>query len=105
MAEIRIRNVTGVDLDSVTVTATGPSGPSIRFGRTPDGGSTEYRDLPGVRAVVSIDAVAADAHFTLRPYDDVGEPRLPAGRYTFELGLAGGAMSLSVLRDDREGVD
>jgi len=65
----------------------------------PPGGATAYQDVPGVRRVVRIDAVSALGDHILQPYDDVGEEPLPPGRYTFEVGLINGSMTLKVVTD------
>jgi hypothetical protein len=81
---LRVRNVSGVRLDSVTVQVTGPV---LLFGSFAPGQTSPYRAVGTAYRYARIQATVNGERLTLQPQDYVGETPLSAGRYTYELSV------------------
>jgi hypothetical protein len=99
MARLRIRNLTGDDLDSVRVHPPGPDAAPVEFGPLAVAATSTSREVPGVYRFAHIEVSGPSGSYTLLPYDYVGEVELPAGEHTYVLGLAGGRLTLDVVRE------
>jgi hypothetical protein len=100
---LRIRNVTGSDLDDVRVEQPGRSGQPaevIDFGPVLADGYSDYHEVPEVYRFAHVEAHGPGVDFVLRPYDYVGEQPLPPARYTYRLGSTQGRLTLDVEADD-----
>ena len=84
---LRIENATGQDLDRVRVVL--PGQPEIDFGPVAKGGVTAFRDTTKAYRYAEVHARAGDRERSFRPVDYLGEPELPAGRYTYILSVDG----------------
>jgi hypothetical protein len=99
MAHLRVRNLTGADLDSVQVRPPVPGQAPIEFGPLDAGATSATHEVPALRRIAAIEASGATEAFTLQPYDLVGEEELPPGEYVYELRLAGGRLTLDLKRE------
>lgn len=84
---IRIENATGQDLDRVRVVL--PGQPELDFGPVAKAGVTDFRDSAKAYRYAEVHARAGARELSFRPMDYLGEPELPAGRYTYVLNLDG----------------
>jgi Tfp pilus assembly protein PilP len=93
LPEIRVVNASAVDFDAAEVAFLespqdfGPVGPGAASDYEPF--ETAYR-----YGYVRVETEAGD--LVLQPIDYVGEAPLPPGRYTFRLGVDGGALTLDL---------
>jgi hypothetical protein len=96
MPHVRVRNVTGADLDAVVLFTPGPPRTPVDLGALPDGGYSDYRHLAVAYRFAEIDARGVAGHLTVRPFDFVGEVPLPEGHYTYRLGREGARATLAL---------
>lgn len=101
MAQLRVRNATGVALDWVRVHPLGPGAEPVAFGPLAVGATSEPQEVADLRPVAAIEAAGPGRSFILQPYDVVGEPELPPGSYVYVLSLAGERLALDVQAGDR----
>jgi len=94
--ELRVRNATGVALDLVRVHLPTTPAQVLEFDDLPDGASSGWQTAPALRRVAHIETDGPSGPMTLRPYDYVGEEPLPPGRYTYELGINAGRLTLKM---------
>jgi hypothetical protein len=80
--QIRIRNGTNVDFDSVEVRFPNQTG---RFGAVAVGETSGYRRVNGAYRYAYVEARAGDKRYVVQPIDYVGESLLAEGRYTYSL--------------------
>ncbi|NIR45397.1 MAG: hypothetical protein GWN99_13345 [Gemmatimonadetes bacterium] len=93
---IRLANLSSVDFDSVVVTF--PEQVE-RYGRVPQGGVSEYRGVSQAYRYAHVEAFAGDETYLLEPIDYVGETLLAPGRYTYQLRIRDGHLSLTLQVD------
>lgn len=99
MAHLRIRNLTGADVDNVRVHPPDPAEPAVDFGPLRAGAVSSPRPVPGARRFAHVDVTTREESYTLQPYDFVGEQPLPAGEYTYRIGLSGDRLTLELEED------
>ena len=87
---IRIENDTGLDLDGVRVVL--PGGDTLDYGAVAKAGVTEFQEATSAYRYAEVHAGAGDRDLSFRPVDYLGERPLPAGRYSYVLGLDGGQL-------------
>ena len=96
MYEVRVRNRTGVDLDTVHLHLPTTPVQVLEFDDLRDGASSDWQTAPELRRIAHIEANGPTGPMTLRPYDYVGEEPLPPGRYTYQLGNNAGRLTLRI---------
>ena len=92
--EIRIRNTSDVDFESVRVVF--PDRDEARYGRVAKGSSSEYHRTTRAYRYAEIHVNAAGRELRLQPYDYVGEVPLSSGRYTYVLGIEGERLTIDL---------
>lgn len=100
MAQLRVRNATGVALDSVRVRPPEPGVEPVEFGPLAAGATSEAHEVSGLRPIAAIEASGSGRSFILQPYDVVGEEELPPGSYLYVLSLTGERLALDVRSAD-----
>lgn len=82
--EIRVRNASTIDFDSVVV------GPVRDYGAIAAGGVSDYRTFDVAYRYAYVRVVTAGETYQIMPIDYVGEEELEGGKYTYELNLTDG---------------
>ena len=84
-AEIRIENVSDFDYENVQVD---PGTESFNFGDIPSGAFSDYHTYEeGAYRYGYVEVLIDNNTFVLQPIDYVGESFLPAGKYTYQIGI------------------
>ena len=89
MSEIRVRNDTGHDLETVRVTPAG--GDRHELGPLPAGAVSGWQPAAAVHRYPSVDASGEGVDLVHRPFETEGEA-LPEGRYTYVLRVESGRL-------------
>ena len=92
--EIRIRNDSEIDFDSVRVVF--PDRDEARFGPIPKGTVSDFKHTARAYRYAEIHVNSGGREFTLQPYDYVGERELPPGRYSYLLGIQGDRLTIGL---------
>lgn len=88
---LRINNVSDINFSSVMV---GFPGESMKFDTIVSGGTSAYKNPDVAYRYGSITVNAGDVDYRLVPYDYVGEEPLSEGKYTFEINIIEGNLTL-----------
>lgn len=94
LVEIRIRN--GSDLDFDSVLAHFPEGRDVDYGPVPKGGITAFQAIGRAYRYAGFSVKAGKQKLSLQPIDYLGEKELPAGRYTYALGVDNGRLTVQL---------
>jgi hypothetical protein len=97
--ELRVRNQSAAEFDSVTIQFPGAT---LRYGRLLAGGASAYLEADGAYRYGYVEVWSGNSKFVLQPVDYVGEETLRPGRYTYELGLSGESLTLTLSEDTQE---
>lgn len=95
-ARIRVVNASAVDFDAVEVAFL--ASPRA-LGPVPAGAASDYAPFETAYRYGYVRAETAAGALVLQPIDYVGEEPLAPGRYTFRLGVDGGALTLELEED------
>ena len=90
--EIRIKNDSNLDFDRVRVLL--PDEPEVDYGPVPKGGVTAFRTTSRAYRYAGFSVKAGKEELSLQPIDYMGEQELPAGRYSYELGVDNGRLTV-----------
>jgi hypothetical protein len=90
--EIRIRNGSALDFEQVRVHL--PDEPEVDYGPVPRGGVTAFRATSRAYRYAGFTVKAGGQELSLQPIDYLGERELPAGRYTYVLGVDDGRLTV-----------
>jgi hypothetical protein len=98
-AEIKFRllNKSNITFDSLEVNF---AGQTVHYGPLAPGELSEYRLVDRAYHYASVKAIAGETVYELQPTDYVGEETLPPSRYTYELNLEAGQLTLLLIADD-----
>jgi hypothetical protein len=96
--EIRIRNDSEIDFDSVRVVF--PDRDEAHFGPIPKGASSDFKSTKRAYRYAEIHVNAGGRELRLQPYDYVGERALTPGRYTYVLGVQGDRLTVNLENSD-----
>lgn len=89
--EIRIRNASSIDFEQVQVNFYDER---VSYGDVGAGAESGYLATPVAYSLAFVQLTAGGKDYRLQPVDQVGETKLPPGRYTYVLDLDGGRLSL-----------
>ena len=92
--EIRIRNASEIDFDSVRVVF--PDRDEAHFGPIAKGASSDFKRTTRAYRYAGIEVNAGGRKLQLMPYDYVGERELAPGRYTYVLGIQGERLTIDL---------
>ena len=92
--EIRIRNGSDLDFDRVRVHF--PEGREVDYGPVPKGGVTAFQAISRAYRYAGFSVKAGKQELSLQPIDYLGERELPAGRYTYVLGVDDGRLTVQL---------
>jgi hypothetical protein len=92
--EIRIRNDSDLDFDSVRVHF--PEGRDVDYGPVPKGGSSGFQAIGRAYRYAGLSVKAGKKELSLQPIDYLGEKELPAGRYAYALGVDNGRLTIQL---------
>jgi hypothetical protein len=96
--EIRIRNASEIDFDSVRVVF--PDRDEARFGPISKGASSDFKRTARAYRYAEIHVNAGGRELRLQPYDYVGEQPLAPGRYSYVLGVQGERLTVDLEKVD-----
>jgi len=96
--EIRIRNDSEIDFDSVRVVF--PDRDEAHFGPIPKGASSDFKSTTRAYRYAEIHVNAGGRELRLQPYDYVGEHQLTPGRYTYVLGIQDNRLTINLEKVD-----
>jgi hypothetical protein len=96
--EIRIRNSSEIDFDSVRVVF--PDRDEAHFGPIAKGASSDFKRTTRAYRYAEVHVNAGGKELMLMPYDYVGEHELPPGRYTYVLGVQSGRLTIDLEKAD-----
>jgi hypothetical protein len=96
--EIRIRNDSEIDFDSVRVVF--PDRDEAHFGPIPKGASSDFKTTTRAYRYAEIHVNAGGRELRLQPYDYVGERELSPGRYSYVLGIQGDRLTVDLEKAD-----
>lgn len=91
--QLRIENASDVDFTSVFVAFPDAE---AEYGAIATGQRSSYKRLDGAYRYGYIEVKAAGDTYVLQPIDFVGEEALDAGRYTYQLDVVEGNLTLSL---------
>jgi hypothetical protein len=95
--QVRVRNDSGVDFDSVTVIF--PGNYREEYGKLAAGAASDYIDVPQAYRYAWVQVVAAGKEFGHKPVDYVGEQELQPGMYTYGLTTQGSSVDIAMKID------
>jgi hypothetical protein len=95
--EVRVRNMSSVDFDSVLVRFPQDT---HRYGRVAAGASSAYADVQQAYRYDYVEVWIAGQKHVLQPIDFVGENLLAPGRYTYGLTFGGSPPTLGFIMAD-----
>ena len=95
--EVRVRNFSTIDFDSVTVRFPQET---HRYGRVEAGRASAYRPVREAYRYDYVEAWIGTEKYVLQPFDFVGESLLRAGRYTYGLDFGGSPPRLEFIMAD-----
>lgn len=90
---LRIENVSGVDFASVFISFPDAE---AEYGALATGQRSRYKRVDGAYRYGYIEVKAAGDTYVLQPIDFVGETPLDAGRYTYQLDVVEGNLTLNL---------
>jgi hypothetical protein len=90
--EVRIKNDSDVDFDRVRVHF--PDQHEVDYGPVPKGGVTAFQATGRAYRYAGVSVVAGNHELSLQPIDYLGEQELPAGRFTYALGMDNGQLTM-----------
>ena len=96
--EIRIRNDSEIDFDSVRVVF--PDRDEAHFGLIPKGASSDFKSTTRAYRYAEVHVNAGGRELRLQPYDYVGEHQLTPGRYTYVLGIQNDRLTINLEKAD-----
>jgi hypothetical protein len=96
--EIRIRNASEIDFDSVRVVF--PGRDEADFGAISKGASSDFKRTARAYRYAEIHVNAGGRELKLQPYDYVGERQLAPGRYSYVLGVQGDRLTVDLEKAD-----
>lgn len=96
--EIRIRNSSEIDFDSVRVVF--PDRDEAQFGPVAKGASSDFKRRARAYRYAEIRVNAGGRELMLIPYDYVGERQLAPGRYSYVLGIQGDRLTVDLEKAD-----
>ena len=96
--EIRIRNNSEIDFDSVRVVF--PDRDEAVFGPIPKGTSSDFKRTTRAYRYAEIHVKAGGQELRLQPYDYVGERELTPGRYSYVLGVQENRLTIDLEKAD-----
>ena len=96
--EIRIRNGSEIDFDSVRVVF--PDRDEAHFGPIPKGASSDFKRTARAYRYAEIHVSAGGRELRLQPYDYVGESQLAPGRYSYVLGIQEDRLTVDLEKAD-----
>lgn len=96
--EIRIRNASEIDFDSVRVVF--PDRDEAHYGPIPIGASSDFKRTARAYRYSEIHVNAGGREFTLQPFDYVGERQLAPGRYSYVLRVQGDRLTVDLEKAD-----
>jgi hypothetical protein len=96
--EIRIKNASGIDFDSVRVVF--PDRDEASFGPIPNGASSDFKRTARAYRYAEIHVNAGGRELSLQPYDYVGESELPPGRYSYVLDIQDDRLTIDLEQAD-----
>ena len=95
--EVRVRNLSAVDFDSVLVRFPRDT---HRYGRVEAGKSSSYAEVQEAYRYDYVEVWIGGEKHVLQPIDFVGESLLPSGRYTYGLDFGGSPPRLEFIMAD-----
>lgn len=95
--EVRIRNDSGLDLDSVCVEF--PDQHAVEYGAVPPGGVTDFQATHRAYRYAMVAVTAGNDTLSVHPIDYLGEQELAAGQYTYALGIDNGRLTMHLEQD------
>lgn len=96
--EIRIRNGSEIDFDSVRVVF--PDRDEAHFGSIPKGASSDFKRTARAYRYAEIHVNAGGRELRLQPFDYVGERQLAPGSYSYVLGIQGDRLTIDLEHAD-----
>ena len=96
--EIRIRNASEIDFDSVRVVF--PDRDEAHFGHIAKGESSDFKPTTRAYRYAEIHVNAEGRELRLQPYDYVGERELTPGRYSYVIGVQEGRLTVDLEKAD-----
>jgi hypothetical protein len=92
--EIRIRNDSNRDFDRVRVEF--PDQQEVDYGPVSKGGVSSYQTPDRAYRYAGVSVESANQELSFQPIDYMGETELPAGRYTYVLGVLDGQLTVQL---------
>lgn len=94
--EIRILNDSNLDFDRVLVSL--PDEPEVDFGSVRIGAVTAFRATSRAYRYAGFSITAGRQELSLQPIDYLGEQELPAGKYSYALGVDNGRLTVRLVK-------